>query len=392
MKVLMLSLDKTLLGEQTRDDFGVQGDTISRHIKYASYVSELNVVVTSPPGYTHTKLSKNLHVYPTCSRTLIGHFLSILKYAESFYSHMSLDLVVAQDLLSPAAYLISKKYNVPYIVNFHSAGFDSPEWRKGFLPFLLPLVKYAVKSADRVRVVSKTVKKNLSHYKVKGIEVIPTPVDLELFANFSDKEAVRIIRSKYDAEYIVLTDGRLEEVKDISTLFMAFKELLIHCRKENKSKAERVRLLIIGTGSLKDRLIKESENLGISRYVVFIGSVDFDRLPLYYHACDVFVLTSKSESLGKVILQASASGKVVIATKTEGAKSIIKNNKTGFLVDIGKPRQIVSKIKKVLEDERLRREMGENAREYVLNNFSAEKNTVRIIDMWEEVVNDRKFV
>ncbi len=389
MKVLMLSLDKTLLGEQIKDRYGMQGDTVYRHKKYAEFLEELNIIVTSPPGYKHISFADNLHVYPTNSKTVFGHFVSSARYAESFYSHMSLDLVVAQDLMAPAAYFISRRFNVPYIVSMHSKGFDAEDWKKGINFIFMPFIKYFIKKADKIRVTSNSVKRRLhteENIDNKKIEVIPTAVNLDIFYNFKDKKQTDTLRKKYGADFIILMDNRLEKVKDIETALKAFKELTKYCHSRVKNKHCKIKFLIIGTGSMKKALIKKVEEYGLKSSVVFVGNVEFERLPVYYHASDLFVLSSVEESLGKVVLQACASGIPVVATKTDGVKSIIKNKKTGFLVDIGSWRQIFNRIKYLLSNEKIMKEIGENAREYVFDNYSSQENIEKIIELWKDTV------
>jgi glycosyltransferase involved in cell wall biosynthesis len=77
-----------------------------------------------------------------------------------------------------------------------------------------------------------------------------------------------------------------------------------------------------------------------------------------YKSADIFVLVSHVEVLGVVIMEAMASGLPVIATKISGAKDLVEDGKTGFLVPIRDPMTIKEKIKILLENPTLREKMG----------------------------------
>ncbi len=79
------------------------------------------------------------------------------------------------------------------------------------------------------------------------------------------------------------------------------------------------RLFIAGSGELRQDLERQAEAAGIASRVRFLGLVDNRELPSYYAAADLFVLPSRLESWGTVMLEALACGTPVVATATAGA-------------------------------------------------------------------------
>jgi glycosyltransferase involved in cell wall biosynthesis len=376
MKVLMLSIDKTLLGEQTSSVYGYQGDAIDRHRKYGQLIKQLSIIVTAPAGYKDYRISDQVNAYPTHSHSYPGHLLSTLRLASTIYQRFGFELIVAQDLTCPAAWLISRKYKLPFIVNFHAAGFATPEWHSLKLRLILPLVKLALKKAAGVRVASAAVKQQIIQLGFeKQVAVISTPLNLDQFSHV-DSAAVKNLRQQYDKALILLTDGRLEAVKNYPLLFEVVKRL-----KDSYN----IRLLIIGSGTEEKSLKAQVSKLQIETNVIFLGAIPYNKLSSYYQAADVFVLASQSESLGKVLLQAGATAKPVVATKTLGAQSIVVHGQTGYLAGVGSSSQFSDYLKKLLNEEKLRLQFGLAAKEYVRRNFDSQKNIRRMIDFWHKV-------
>lgn len=382
MNVLMLSLDKTLLGEQAQGDFGIAGDTIERHRTYGAMINSLDILVTSPKGYEPVSLSEQVTVYPSNARGVRGHFKAALNLARDIKNKKGLDLVVAQDLTAPAALLIRKKLGIPFIVTFHGADFESPEWHGSVKKeVILYLVKNTVRYADGLRVVSPAMKTYFESAGFNGeIVVIPTPSDFSIFQTPVDVSQTEL--SAYSEHIIILTDGRLESVKQYPVLFDAFVRL--------KKKYTLLKLVIIGSGSKEQELKELAIKKDISQDIVWVGKVLYEKLPAYYQQAHVFVLTSESESLGKVLLQAGAAAKPVVATKTLGAQGIVKDGETGLLAEIGNSQDIAQKISILLDDAGLRHKLGHAARDYVMSHYDSSVHSRRIIDFWQHIVANKK--
>ena len=380
----MLSIDDIGLLSNQRAISGGSGDTLTRHIKYGELVESLDIIVTSKPGYKAEKLSDKVTVYPTNTRGMSGHLRAVLGYTKNIIGGRGIDLVVAQDLTAPAARLIKKIYQVPYMVTFHGADWSSPEWHiKLTDKLLMPAIKHAVKQADGLRVVSQAMKDYFIKWGVvSSIEVIPTPIDLGIFAQ-QQTDQVQNIKNQYPNQKIILTVGRLEPVKNYPLLFKALRTLVISHKLS-------VICLIISTGSQEEKLKKLAKEMQLADSLEFLGSKPYSEMPAYFQTCDVFVLTSFSESLGQVLLQAGAAGKPVVTTKTLGAQGIVKNEETGYLVDIGDADTLTDKINLLLTDEYLAATMGAKAREHVLANYNSEENIKRLVEFWHRVVKERK--
>lgn len=105
----------------------------------------------------------------------------------------------------------------------------------------------------------------------------------------------------------------------------------------------------------------------------------------YIAAMDVCVLSTFTEGISNSILEYMASAKPVVATDGGGTKEIVTEDKTGFLVKAESPEALAERITQLLENENLRREMGESGKFRVFNDFSID----HMVDQY--VVHYRKL-
>ncbi|MEX1081494.1 MAG: glycosyltransferase [Halofilum sp. (in: g-proteobacteria)] len=124
---------------------------------------------------------------------------------------------------------------------------------------------------------------------------------------------------------VLVAAGRLAQQKDFATLINAFSRL------HNPSA---VRLVILGEGIERARLEDQARQLGVDAYIDLPGVVE-DPVP-YMKAADVFVLSSRYEGLGNVLVEALASGTRLVATDCpSGPREILRDGRYGRLVPPG---------------------------------------------------------
>lgn len=157
--------------------------------------------------------------------------------------------------------------------------------------------------------------------------------------------------------------GRLVEVKGLGYLLDAAAEII----KEKKG----VQFLIVGDGPLKGMLQKKASDLGINKHIIFTGYQQ--NVHEILGVIDILVISSLSEALPTVILEAMASGKPVIATNVGGISELVVNGENGILVPPRDIRALVEAIAELSESSDKRRIMGENGRQIVTKQFSIEK-------------------
>lgn len=188
------------------------------------------------------------------------------------------------------------------------------------------------------------------------VKVIHVGVDTALFQPMEPKGSYLS-----EGEFKILTVARLHKYKGL--------EYLIEAMRVLQDQMPESKLYILGKGAEKENLKSLVKTLGLERNVEFIReAIPNHEMPFLYSECDVYVQPSIIEPYGIAVLEAMACGKPVIGTKVGGMMDTIKDGETGFLVEPGNAEEIADRIK-ILGDENKRAEMGEKAREWVVDNF-----------------------
>ena len=133
------------------------------------------------------------------------------------------------------------------------------------------------------------------------------------------------------------------------------------------------------------RLQEQARRRGIEHRVAFAGAVDHELLPLYYNAADVCVVPSHYESFGLVAIEAMASGVPVVASRVGGLAGTVKDGETGYLVPWLCPEPFAERIDLLLENDSLRRNLGEAAREAVAR-YRWENVAEAVLQLYNDLV------
>lgn len=179
------------------------------------------------------------------------------------------------------------------------------------------------------------------------IFVVPNYVDTELFRPH--------LKSK-DRDRVVFV-GRLAPQKNVGALLQAAANLGLE-------------MTIVGDGPDKDKLMSQFRAYdGVFKWVSRVPHIN---LPEVFARASVFVLPSHYEGHPKALLEAMACGLTVVGTNVPGIKEVIKSRVTGILCGTGSE-DLEMALKEVIDKKDLMKNLGEAARQYVLENFSLER-------------------
>jgi glycosyltransferase involved in cell wall biosynthesis len=154
-------------------------------------------------------------------------------------------------------------------------------------------------------------------------------------------------------------------------------DLLLLVAAQLKERGHRFRIEIAGEGLDRPALEQQIEALELSAHVVLKGFVN--DMPSFFNSCDVFVLPSRYEGFGYVMVEAMLAQKPVIAFKTSSATDIVIDNETGFLVDAFDLSQFADKIATLITNGMLATTMGQKGYQRALERFPLKKATEELI-------------
>lgn len=155
--------------------------------------------------------------------------------------------------------------------------------------------------------------------------------------------------------------GRLAEQKGHTFLLQAIAQL---------AASRPIHLVVIGSGTLEDKLRTQAAALGIADQVHFLGSRRDVAAILPY--LDLVVSASLWEGLPGVILEAMAAGTPVVATDVSGSREVVRHGETGLLAPAGQADALADAIKQALEQPEQMREMAQRAGQYTAG-FTVER-------------------
>jgi len=179
-----------------------------------------------------------------------------------------------------------------------------------------------------------------------------------------------------ETDFVVGTVARLAEHKGHDDVLDALADDL--------SANPHWKLLWVGDGWWKERLMKRVRELGLTRQVVCTGLVDPDRIPGLVRSMDVLCHPSHREGLPRTVPQAMLCAVPVVATDADGTREACLDGETGKLVPVGDAEAIRDAVRWMADHEEERTAMGVRGRELARDEFSAE----RMVERLEEVYRD----
>lgn len=231
--------------------------------------------------------------------------------------------------------------------------------------------------ADAVVVTSEGVAADLSrHYDVprSRIRVLHNPVDIGAVSRAaSDDGAVDVTG---EGNPLVVAAGRLAAVKNYPLLLEALTQL--------KDRFP-IHAWILGDGAERARLERLAADAGLGDRIRFLG---FQQNPWRFIARgDVFVLTSRYEGFGNVLIEAMACGVPVVATRSAGAEEIVTDGVNGLLVD-HQPEAVAGAITRILSDAGLRQRLVSQALKDV-ERYAIDRVAGRYTDLFLSLCDER---
>lgn len=262
-------------------------------------------------------------------------------------------------------FLLRKPRGVKLIVTachtyYQQSQVKREKWKRVFIP----LERRTLRLADKIIAISPSTKKVLVDYyglDVQGVEIVTPCVDTEKFYPLRNTDKI---------EKSLLFVGRLEIRKGI--------DFLVRVMSKVVEKDKDIKLYIMGDGVLKPWIEEFTEKHGIKENVKLLGFVPELRINEWYNKVQAVVVPSVFEGFGITAIEAMACRVPIIAVNTEGLCDVVKDRKTGVLVD-RKIGPFADQIIRVLNNREMIDEMGEAAYWEVIHKYACRNKTNELI-------------
>ena len=230
---------------------------------------------------------------------------------------------------------------------------------------------------DRILTVSLDLRRQLAgSFGAQRVMCVHNGIDLDQVRVTRPASDLRRELNLAGQDFIIGTMGRLVPVKGLETFLKAAQ--IIRGRKDN------VKFLIAGDGPLKETLQALARHHGLERDVLFLGHRDdrYDILAMM----DVLVLSSLSEGIPMVLLEALALARPVVASRVGGIPEVIEDRVTGWLVQSGREEELADACMALMDDYDLAERFGLAGQQRVRERFSVRSMAEKVADVYRSLL------
>lgn len=270
-------------------------------------------------------------------------------------------------------------FNIPIIVTLHNY-LVYPGSRLFPASLFYRLERFVPGRVHRYIAVSEALKADYlsrSGTGSKRVTVIYNGIRLEAFSDAKPRVGLKGLGTP-----LIGTALRLTRQKGIDVLLDAAPA--IFQRYPNAS------ILISGEGPLEKELKRKVARMGLKKCILFLGFVE--NLAEYLASLDIFVLPSRTEGLGIILLEALACGVPVLATGVGGIPEIITSGTHGLLVPPRDQEQLAAGIETLWENKKLMNDLVENGKERIKERFLLHDMLIKTRQVYDDVMRERDRV
>lgn len=338
------------------------GDAFRRHLIYSRYFNKLFIIVLNlkKDGVLENIQTGNLVIVPTNSKNRWLYFSDCITIFKRQIKKQKINIISCQDPFITAIIGIWLKLKSKAALNIQIHNdFGSRYWKnetkQNYIFYYLQ--KITLRFADSVRLVSNPLQ-GIIPPAIKSF-VVPVGVNLHDFKKIPTKKI-----------YDIICVARFERQKNIPLLLRAVKKL--------SKKMLNLKAIIVGEGSQFSSIQNLISQLNLQNHVFLKGARGKAEIIKLLNQSRIFVFPSNYEGWGLAAVEAAACKLPVITTDTGGAREIVINKKTGYIIGVEAENQLINKLKTLLNDSGLRKSMGRKARKHVSDNFQENK----LYELW----------
>ena len=300
---------------------------------------------------------------------------------------LNLDLIHTQHIFSMGklGLKVGKKAAIPVVHTYHTLIAEYTHYVPLFSGIsrgvVIGMSRRYCNACNQIVTPSPSMKQVLISYGVTTpIEPIPTGVDLNKFKNPFNQEVLKAQWHIPEGQKILLYVSRIAREKNLDFLFSAIRQLA--------KKRHDFHLLMVGGGPELGYYRNKVDQWGLDSHITFTDMQPKEQAERFFGAADIFVFSSITETQGIVITESMAAGVPAVAVGIMGPSDLIKDGVDGFLTLLN-TNDFCAKIEKLLDDEELRKQMGQKGRENA-KRFSTQNCALRMEELYEKTLRDNR--
>lgn len=260
-----------------------------------------------------------------------------------------------------------------------------------FHPFQNPLINYtyilaekvAAKKCHRIVSVCDTMSEKALAEGVgikKQFSTVYSGMHTEIFTDNSlSRDLQRERFGIIEGDFVICKVARLFELKGHDYLFSAFLKI--------KDKIPEAKLLLVGDGNLREELERMAEEMGFTERIIWTGLLHPNDVPAAISASDMLVHCSLREGLARVLPQGLLAGKPVVSFDIDGAREVVINEKTGYLIEPEDIEGLANAILEIRADYQKALELANAGKELCMERFDWRFMGRRLVEVYSEVLS-----
>ena len=268
----------------------------------------------------------------------------------------------------------------PVIHGVHGFAFhENEKWLRRTLFFALE--KLARRWSARIICISQPLVELWVQRKLASpekIRMIYSGIDIREFRNVNSRKKIRRELGLQPDQIAVGQVSKLWEGKGHEDIINACPLIF--------TEIPDLKMFFIGDGPIRNKLEEMVYKNGLQERIIFLGHCD--NIAEVTSALDIAVLASHFEGMGRVILEAMATGLPVVATRVGGIPDLVVDQETGFLVEPHNPEQLAQNIIHLASDPKLRKHMGNAGKKSVDERFNVDTMIEQIDQLYQEVLSE----
>lgn len=295
---------------------------------------------------------------------------------------------------------IAKKKNIPFVLEFNSSDvwkiknwqnkdtllkriFKTIYYKIFKLPIVSAIEKYNLNSAAHIVVVSDALKNILLKFGVDENKIIVNPNGIDE-SKYNPQIKCDDVKQKYNLENKIMIGfiGTFGQWHGAENIALAFGRLL----KKSPEYKNKAKLFMIGDGVRMPIVKKHILEFGLQENVVLTGLIPQEQGAKFLSACDILINATVpnpdgSEFFGSPtkLFEYMAMGKAIICSDMAQMSKILEQGKTAYMVEPGNIDELATAMKELVDDSELRRRLGDNARDEVIQKYTWDKHVDKIL-------------